>query len=245
MFHNALKDGRTIMTVLLLHAVLIMVPSISQAEIVLVKPVEYEHALRNPYKGFRPRARDGSHEYGTLCRVYLKWNELERNVDDDIGRIMQVCNREWRDVEKHNIKVIPRVYLHWEGDKKYWPEDMQEDDYSSDQFKQRVLRLVSRLGECWDKDPRVAWVQMGIIGKWGEHHSPDMTPEMEKLLGDAFTQAFPNKMITVRHPWEFEDYHFGIYWDSWAHIQQMSTHGAGIEKLGTRWQTRPIGGECA
>ncbi|MCF7709132.1 MAG: DUF4832 domain-containing protein [Verrucomicrobia bacterium] len=158
---------------------------------------------------------------------------------------MDVCDREWRDVEKHNIKVIPRVYLHWDGDKKYWPSDMQEDDYSSDQFKQRVMRLISRLGECWDNDPRVAWVQMGIIGKWGEHHSPGVSQEMQKLMGDAFTKAFRNKLVTVRHPWEFESYEFGIYWDSWAHIQQVRKHGGGIEKLGTRWQTRPMGGECA
>jgi hypothetical protein len=64
-------------------------------------------------------------------------------------------------------------------------------------------------------------------------------------LGDAFTKAFTNKMVTVRHPWDFKGYQFGIYWDSWAHIQQMEKHGGGIEKLGTRWHTRPMGGECA
>lgn len=212
---------------------------------VSVRPREYPGALRNPLKGFRPRKRDGSHEYGTLCRVYLKWNELERSAEDGPERIMAVCNRQWRGVEKHNIKVIPRVYLHWDGDKKYWPRDMKADDYGSAQFRKRLLRLVSRLGACWDDDPRVAWVQMGIIGTWGEHHSPSPSPAMQKLLGDAFTRAFRNTMVTVRHPWEFADYPFGIYWDSWAHIQQMKKHGGGIEKLGTRWQTRPMGGECA
>jgi hypothetical protein len=212
---------------------------------VFVSPLEYNGALRNPLKGFRTDKRDGSHEYATLSRVYLKWNELEQTAEDGVERIMAVCNREWRDVEKHNIKIIPRVYLHWDGDKKFWPSDMQADDYSSDHFRERLLRLISRLGECWDNDPRVAWVQMGIIGKWGEHHSPSVGPEMEKLLGDAFTEAFRNKLVTVRHPWEFENYEFGIYWDSWAHVQQMETHGGGIERLGSRWQTRPIGGECA
>jgi hypothetical protein len=214
-------------------------------KMVRIHPEEYRGALRNPLKGFRPRMRDGSHEYGTLCRVYLKWNELERNAGDGIEQIMAVCNQEWRNVEKNNIKVIPRVYLHWSDDKKYWPSDMEEDDYRSAQFEERVVRLISRLGECWDNDPRVAWIQMGIIGKWGEHHSPDVPSKMQQLLGDAFTEAFSNKMITVRHPWEFDDYEFGIYWDSWAHIQQIETHGRGIEALGNRWHTRPIGGECA
>jgi hypothetical protein len=149
----------------------------------------------------------------------------------------------WHEV---NLKVIPRVYLHWSRDtQKYWPADMKADDYSSEQFKRRVLRLVARLGECWDNDPRVAFIQMGLIGKWGEHHSPDVSPEMQKLLGDAFTRAFPNKKVMVRHPWDFKDYGFGIYWDSFAHPGQMKSHGAGIEKISPAWKTAPIGGEVA
>jgi hypothetical protein len=159
---------------------------------VTIRPREYQGALRNPLKGFRP----------------------------DIDRIMRVCNERWKDVEKYNVKVIPRVYLDWdekEGNE-YWPEDMQVHDYSSLQFRQRVQRLIQRLGECWDNDPRVAWVQLGIIGYWGEHHNPSPNARMQQLLGDAFTAAFKNKKVTVRHPWEFTDYEFGIYWDSWAHI---------------------------
>ena len=49
----------------------------------------------------------------------------------------------------------------------------------------------------------------------------------------------------VRHPWDFTEYSFGIYWDSWAHVQQMDTHGRGIEKVGHRWKTAPMGGETA
>lgn len=95
--------------------------------------------------------------------------------------------------------------------------------------------------------PRIAWVQLGLIGKWGEHHTPSPTPEIQNVLGDAFSEAFPDKHVTVRHPWEFTDYQFGIYWDSWAHMYQVYPHGHGIERLGdgTRWQTQPIGGEVA
>lgn len=219
---------------------------------VVIRPHEYSGALRNPLKGFRPDTgpRAFRHEYATLTRCYLRWNELEDHESDGIERIMRVCNERWKNVEKHNIKVIPRVYLDWdekEGNE-YWPADMQVHDYSSEQFKWRVRRLIQRLGECWDNDPRVAWVQMGIIGYWGEHHNPSPDAEMQKLLGDAFTSAFKNKKVQVRHPWEFTDYEFGIYWDSWAHIQQVGTHGEGIARLNAergRWKTSPIGGECA
>ena len=219
---------------------------------VVIHPTEYPHALRNPLKGFRPNTNPQAfdHEYATLTRCYLRWNELENDESDDIERILRVCNERWRGVEKHNIKVIPRVYLDW--DKKpgneYWPADMQTHDYSSEQFKRRARRLVRRLGRCWDDDPRVAWVQMGIIGYWGEHHHPAPDAEMQKLLGNAFTEAFQNTKVTVRHPWEFTDYEFGVYWDSWAHTQQMDTHGQAIAELNAehgRWKVCPIGGECA
>jgi len=212
---------------------------------ITVRPEEYPRALRNPLKGFRPRRRDGSHEWGTLCRVYIKWNEIENGEADGVDRIRAASDRLWRDVEKHNVKVIPRVYLHWPPDRNYWPADLAPGDYSSARFKRRLVRLVGRLGECWDDDPRVAWVQMGLIGKWGEHHGPAPDAAMQKLLGDAFTKAFRNKLVTVRHSWEFKGYGFGIYWDSWAHSQQMKRHGGGIEKLGARWKTAPMAGEVA
>ncbi len=219
---------------------------------VVIRPREYRGAFRNPLKGFRPdtNPRAFKHEYATITRCYLKWNDLENDESDGIDRIREVCNNRWRDVEKHNIKVIPRVYLDW--DKKtgneYWPADMKTGDYSSEQFVQRVQRLIGRLGQCWDEDPRVAWVQLGIIGFWGEHHNPSPDARMQKILGDACAEAFKHKQVVVRHPWEFGGYEFGIHWDSWAHIQQYNTHGKGIAELNERtgrWKIRPIEGEVA
>ncbi|MEC8189747.1 MAG: hypothetical protein VX033_01000, partial [Verrucomicrobiota bacterium] len=224
------------------------------SQIFTTYPNEYSGALRNPMKGFRPATYRNNYndEYATITRSYLKWNELENNVNDSIQKIKDVCDQKWADVEQYGIKVIPRVYLDWdeEPDNEYWPADMTTGDYSSEQFKQRLVRLISRLGECWDDDPRVAWVQMGFIGRWGEHHNPHPTPEIQELMGDAFTQAFQNKKFLVRHANEFTDYDVGVYWDSWAHIQQIdkTLHGAGIKALNNstdRWKTHPIEGEAA
>jgi len=132
--------------------------------------------------------------------------------------------------------------------RKYWPSDMKKDDYTSPQFKKRVLRLVERLGQCWDNDPRVAFVELGIFGKWGEHHSPNPTAEMQKLVGNAFVKAFKNKRVSVRGPWNrFAGFGFGAYWDSWAHYQQMWGHGSNIATLNDKglWKTNYIGGEVA
>lgn len=47
--------------------------------------------------------------------------------------------------------------------------------YFDPSFPERVKKLVEKLGKAWDNDPRVAYVEMGIIGEWGEHHDPDLS----------------------------------------------------------------------
>jgi hypothetical protein len=213
-----------------------------------VQPRPLTGALRNPLMGFIVDLNDGmeGHPWVTLARHYIKWNEIESSESDPVDKIRAFCDEKWRNVAQHNIKVVPRVYLRWaRDDQSYWPADMQSGDFSSPQFVARLQRLIARLGQVWDNDPRVASIQMGIIGLWGEHHTPSISPEMQKIMGDAFSAAFTNKKVTVRHPWDFTDYRFGIYWDSWAHADQMATHGEGILKLGDRWKTQIIGGETA
>lgn len=133
--------------------------------------------------------------------------------------------------------------------------------YFDPSFPERVKKLVEKLGQAWDNDPRVAYVEMGIIGEWGEHHDPDLStywaphdepehvanrtwiPGMEKILGDAFAKAFKNKKVMVRYAYEFKDYEFGIYWDSWSQPQEIVRGYEEMKKLGDRWKTQPIGGE--
>jgi hypothetical protein len=220
----------------------------AQNKEIVVKPQEYDGALRNPLKGFTTN-NIGDHPWATLSHTYFRWNELENNESDGIDKIINASNQKWGNVASKNVKVIPRVYLHWDGDQKYWPADMQTDDYSSEQFQARVLRLIKRLGACWDNDPRVAFVELGIIGKWGEHHSPSPSSAQQKLLGDAFAEAFNNKKVSVRQFWShFTNYEFGEYWDSWAHYDQMWGHGNSIKKINDqtgRYKETYIGGEAA
>ncbi|HKJ78701.1 MAG TPA: DUF4832 domain-containing protein, partial [Prolixibacteraceae bacterium] len=221
----------------------------AQNEELTVNPNEYEGALRNPLKGFTTRGIY-DHPWASTAHTYIRWNELENHETDGIDKIISVSNKKWESVAAKNIKVIPRVYLHWSAeDEKHWPEDMQEDDYTSEQFQARVLRLIERLGICWDNDPRVAFIEMGIFGKWGEQHSPFPTAEMEKAVGDAFAKAFKNKKVSVRRNWErFTQHPFGEYWDSWAHYDQMWEHGTGIKEVNeetNRYKETYIGGEVA
>jgi hypothetical protein len=76
--------------------------------------------------------------------------QMERTREQRRGRHRQdhpCLKPAVKDIEKHNIKVIPRVYLDWDEKtgNEYWPADMKVHDYSSDQFRQRVPRLVQWL----------------------------------------------------------------------------------------------------
>ncbi|MEX0680775.1 MAG: DUF4832 domain-containing protein [Balneolales bacterium] len=240
----------------------------NEEQIVVINPAPLKRGINNPLKGFRPNVDldPNEHHYNTIVRSYLKWNELERNANDGIEQIKKISDEKWKGLSEKNIKVIPRVYLDWDSKpgNEYWPEDMKPGPneldslsygdntdmypaYSSEQFKQRLVRLIHRLGEAWDNDPRIAWVQMGLIGLWGEHHTPAPTEEIEKLMGDAFAAAFQHKKVLVRRPYEtFEEYQFGWYWDSFAHWDQINSQGEQmLEKCPDRWETHPIEGEVA
>ena len=133
--------------------------------------------------------------------------------------------------------------------------------YFHPDFPSRVEKFVEKLGRAWDDDPRVAYVEMGIIGEWGEHHDPDISTfwpphdeprhvygrtyidGIEKVLGDAFQKAFKHKKVMVRYAYEFKDYDFGVYWDSWSIDQEIERGYGQMLKLGDRWKTQPIGGE--
>lgn len=216
----------------------------SPDDYVTVYPKEYERAFKNPLKGFRPYKLD--HEYGTLIKTYFKWNVLESRADDGIEKIIEASNARWKDFEKLNMKAIPRVYQDWPGQASGWPEDMIEGDYTSDEFKERSLTLIKKLGEAWDNDARVAFVEMGFVGEWGEQEWPDAREDIKEAIAAQFAESFKNKLVMIRWPNTYNDHihNFGYYWDSFAHLDQeyYSFH---VEKSSPKWKTAVIGGEPA
>ena len=198
-----------------------------------------------------------------IPRVFLVWVEpwhggrpKDPNNPDDLNG--------W-----HWPKDIPPQVSPYKQIPGSWGAMVEDEDrltpisggYFDASFPARVKALVEKLGKAWDNDPRVAYVEMGIVGEWGEHHDPNLStywpphdepehvinrtwvPGLEKVLGDAFTAAFKNKKVMVRYAYEFNDYDFGIYWDSWSQKEEQVRGYEEMLKLGDRWKTQPIGGE--
>jgi hypothetical protein len=210
-----------------------------------IYPEEYERAFKNPLKGFRASSFD--HEYSTLNKTYFRWNELENTASDDVSVIINACNERWKDYEKNNMKAIPRVYLDWPGREiSGWPSDMVEGDYTSDEFKERSIAFIKKLGHAWDNDPRVAYVEMGLVGEWGEQEFPDTRDDIKDAIADQFNESFSNKLVMIRWPNTYKDhvYNFGYYWDSFAHLDQ-EYYTFHLNNTSPRWKTAVIGGETA
>lgn len=213
---------------------------------VTVVPLEFQGPINNPLKGFRDYKKEG---YGLLKRQYIKWNEIEVGANDTVERIIahtnEVTQADGKRFEELNIKLIPRVYLDWDGEispgkdsKQYWPSDLHTFDYDSPEFQARLKALIVKLGQAWDDDPRIFAIQMGLIGRWGEHHSPTPTQEQRRLLTEAFQKAFKNKPVLVRHTdSEFMAAGYGIYYDTFANISREPHMG---EKDQFPWQATHV-----
>lgn len=196
---------------------------------VTVVPEEFPGAINNPLKGFRDFKEQG---YGLIRRTYIPWSDIEACADDSVERVIAHTNKitqiNGKRFEDLNVKLVPRVFLDWNGTpgRQHWPADLQTFDYDSPEFQQRLRRLVAKLGEAWDNDPRIFAVQMGLIGYWGEHHSPAPTTTQRRLLTEAFRQAFKHKPVLVRHnDAEFMAAGFGIYYDTFANLSREPPGG--------------------
>jgi len=196
---------------------------------VTVTPPEFHGAINNPLKGFRDYREDG---YGLLKRQYIKWNDIEVCEGDSVERIIADVNKitsiNGKRLEDLNVKLVPRVYLDWNGSpgNQHWPVGLHTFGYDSPAFQERLQRLVKKLGKAWDEDPRIFAVQMGLIGYWGEHHNPAPTVGQRRLLTEAFQQAFKHKPVLVRHTnAEFMEGGFGIYYDTFANISREPPGG--------------------
>lgn len=224
----------------------------------------YTEAFRSPLKGMRPYAQSSkSHPWASLGRQYIEWDLIERNACDSVARIERITDELIGDLPAYNIKIIPRVYLHWPPEWDHWPEDLEAGDYHSKAFQDRLFSLIAKLGRAWNDDPRIAYIETGLIGQWGEQHDPGfgnfgfdepMKPVgYEHEFAEAFEKAFPDKLLMHRYPRDFEDFNFGLYWDVFGAFDQgfwgNDTTGM-TEELKKpqhieKWKTSVRGGEIA
>ena len=211
-------------------------PAPVAGSVYVIRP-QYVSPTSNPLKGMTGPAAP---PYSTVSLLIIPWNMLENVETDGVEKIQAVSDALFGSYPARNAKVVPRVTLD-DNSGSHWPSDMTPGDYSSTQFQTRLTRLISRLGQVWDNDPRIAWVETGIFGKWGEQTQPTPSTAVQTMTVNAFDAAFRNKKLLRRVPYMFTTSTWGIYWDSWgcAENGQLAAMGE------TFWNQQVMQGEIA
>ena len=138
-------------------------------------------------------------------------------------------------------------------------------DYEDPRLRDALRRFIAALGARYDRDPRVAYVTAGLLGKWGEWHDYPRdelwaSKGVQREVMDAYAKAFRRTPVLLRYPAGPDDPDhvanakagFGYHDDSFAHSTLVTGkpgdgwfYMALVEKAaaGDVWRTRPIGGE--
>lgn len=225
----------------------------------VIFPIEADYAFPNSLKGQRGSTRPGEQykvdpesQYVRLVKSYFNWNEVERSIEDGVNYILEVSDQRFAGCREKNVRFIPRIAMVWpnHGDHtlatklRYTsPPDMVPSTLDTPAFFSRVRNLVEKLGEAWDNDPRVAYMEMGIYGLWGEEHEDAMSRTAQKNMADAFHNAFQKTPCMVRYPRDCMGQGFGTYWDSFAHINEEHYARDTIRYMD--WRIAVMGGEVA
>jgi len=132
-----------------------------------------------------------------------------------------------------------------------------EPDWNDPAYLTRAIALITALGQRYNNDPRLGWIDVFPYGDWGEWHTygfPDdviapMSLENQKKLIDANLSAFSHKRIVMlTNSSEALAYVLGRSSKIGIRIDCLGTSemGGAIEKLREvplvqdRWKTAPV-----
>lgn len=224
--------------------------------------------ITNPLKGFMPYYGEYDLFPYNLEYTYVPVNAVvgDSSTDFDYTFIEDILD----DVTARGNQLVFRLFFDYPDYMTAVPQYLIEDglqltqysefgggyspDYDDPRMVNLMKNLIADLGDRYDGDPRVGFVQIGLLGHWGEWHTypnsylfANFTTQ-ETVL-DSFDDAFNETRILVRYPDSItEPFNVGFHDDSFAyHTLGPETYHfyPRMESSGTtdRWKNEPIGGE--
>jgi hypothetical protein len=198
--------------------------------------------------------------------LYLPMSELWSAEGETLGSGLEPY---LVDAESRGHHAVLRVYIDYPGRPSGLPDYLTEQvscstytdygggcspDYDDPELVQAMLGLIAAVGSAYDGDPRLGFLQVGLMGFWGEWHTYPHTEwfpseDTQKAVLNAFDAAFETTQMQVRRAAvNSVELRMGFHDDSFAY----STIGEeawfflpGLETAGAaeRWQEVSIGGE--
>ncbi len=239
----------------------------------------------NPLKGFvaYPREQVGfprslEWDYTKLSDVmtgptHFDWTAFERKLQQAAARGCQFIARFYLEWPGRSTGV-PRFLLDagvllrtWTNtNTQPWPPAVDHTpDYEDPRLRAALTNFIRAFGARYDGDPRLAFVQLGLLGTWGEwhnhpHHHWFASKTVQREVMDAYEAAFQHTKLLVRYPagpnhprladnstrplgyhddsFAWAKVHTGRQQDDWF-FETLLRRADATQK----WRTYPIGGE--
>ena len=195
-------------------------------------PKEIYDSLDNPYAGWAPSSRGGGYKQPfSLVTANISWRDLEPGK----GKMDWAAIEKKYDIDKwtdSGKRVILRVVMDIPGDDpqhmdipdwlykelkaeegyanaKHWYATDSGSGYSPN-YESVILirehaRMIRALAARYDRDPRIAFIQIGSLGHFGEFHSsltddpfPDVSVTDQYVR--PYIDAFRSKQLGMRKP---------------------------------------------
>ncbi|RYG42047.1 DUF4832 domain-containing protein [bacterium] len=177
--------------------------------------------VTNPLKGYAPYVDAIKDTTIPFTMVYhdASWAELE--PERGVWKFDEWAARTMRAAPSRDKRAILRVYVDYPNRKPggipQWLLDSGvkttaysdyggglAPDYADPKFRSGIKRLIAEMGRRWNKDPQVAFIQIGLLGFWGEWHTYPRTELfapaiVQKEVIDAMRAAFPDKPLMARN----------------------------------------------
>jgi hypothetical protein len=226
-----------------------------------------ESTENNPLRGFMPYMGEYSTFPYSLEFFYLPLN----NLMDDFNSYTFDTSLEPRleEIAARNNQAVFRIYLDYPGEPTGLPDFLLNGlttysyeefgggispDYSNETLISTLETFIDELGSNYDGDKRIGFIQIGLLGHWGEWHTyphEEWFPEetIQNRILYSFEKAFNKTRILVRYPSaDSPELEIGYHDDSfayetigqeeWQFYNQLIE--AGVEE---KWKEEPIGGE--
>lgn len=197
------------------------------------------------------------------------WSALENVLDEVASRKHQLVLR-WHDTYVGKLTGIPACVTklpEYEGvTGKSENKNTEFPDWSHPGLRKFVLDFFDRFIAKYDRDARIAFVQVGF-GLWAEYHIYDGPMKLGKTFPSKEFQSKFARYLDKRFketPWmisidaadgerapyadseELRALRFGLFDDSFNHADHAKWNDPNYETLGRdRWKTSPGGGEFA
>ncbi|MBR1911411.1 MAG: DUF4832 domain-containing protein [Treponema sp.] len=219
----------------------------------------------NPLKGFICW-EDKKTDLCSLEFVQIKFNEvLTANKSCDFS----VLEQKLKAAKARRRQAVVRIVIEIPDDGLYLPSFLNSvprysyakgttPNYNNATLLEQILYVIEQFGSKYDGDPRIALVQTGMLGHWGEQHTTYLSSNHPGRINDetyekffkTFAKSFTKTLIAAgapNRPGAISYPSIGFYHDTLYADAEDQDYRNRLNKVSgwSRWQTSMITGEIA